>query len=109
MVQAISSLLRNAFDATGDVDGVTLRFGIRGAMIRVEVRDRGTGMSPDARRRAGEPFYTTKEPGRGLGLDLFLVRTFAERSGGSLEFRGTEGTTAILEVPSLASEAPLPT
>ena len=107
MVQAISSLLRNAFDASGDADGVALRFGIRGAMVRVEVQDRGTGMSPDARRRAGEPFYTTKEPGRGLGLGLFLVRTFAERSGGSLEFEGTEGTTAILEVPGLASEAPL--
>ena len=99
MVQAISSLLRNAFDASGDADGVALRFGIRGAMVRVEVQDRGAGMSPDARRRAGEPFYTTKEPGRGLGLGLFLVRTFAERSGGSLEFQGTEGTTAILEVP----------
>jgi two-component system sensor histidine kinase RegB len=107
MVQAISSLLRNAFDASGDADGVALRFSIRGAMVRVEVQDRGTGISPDARRRAGEPFYTTKEPGRGLGLGLFLVRTFAERSGGSLEFQGTEGTTAILEVPGLASEAPL--
>lgn len=107
MVQAISSLLRNAFDASGDADGVALRFGIRGAMVRVEVQDRGTGMSPDARRRAGEPFYTTKDPGRGLGLGLFLVRTFAERSGGSLEFQGTEGTTAILEVPGLAGEAPL--
>jgi two-component system sensor histidine kinase RegB len=106
MVQVISSLLRNAFDASGDADRVVLRFGIRGPMVRIEVQDRGTGMSPDARRRAGEPFYTTKEPGRGLGLGLFLVRTFAERSGGSLEFQGTDGTTAILEVPALAGEAP---
>ncbi|MGB7220627.1 MAG: ATP-binding protein [Vicinamibacterales bacterium] len=107
MVQAISSLLKNAFDASGDADQVVLRLGVRGAMIRIEVQDRGAGMSPDARRRAGEPFYTTKKPGRGLGLGLFLVRTFAERSGGSLEFEGTDGTTAILEVPALARDVPL--
>jgi two-component system sensor histidine kinase RegB len=78
-------------------------------MVRVEVHDRGTGMSPDVRRRMSEPFYTTKEPGRGFGLGLFLVRTFAERSGGSLEFQNADGTTAILEVPALAREAELQT
>jgi len=104
MVQAISSLLRNAFDASGETDSVLLRFATRESMVRIEVQDRGTGMSPDVRRRVGEPFYTTKEPGRGLGLGLFLVRTFAERSGGSLEFQNADGTTAILEVPALAQE-----
>jgi two-component system sensor histidine kinase RegB len=105
MVQAISSLLKNAFDASAQADGVVLRFGVRDAMVRIEVRDRGTGMSPDARRRAGEPFFTTKEPGHGLGLGLFLVRTFAERSGGTLDFDGVGGTTAILEIPALPVEA----
>jgi len=106
MVQAISSLLKNAFDASGNADRVVLRFDIRGTMVRIEVRDRGIGMTSDTRRRAGEPFFTTKEPGRGLGLGLglFLVRTFAERSGGTLEFDGVEGTTAILEIPALPLE-----
>ena len=104
MVQAISSLLKNAFDASAQAEGVVLRFGVRHAMVRIEVRDRGTGMSPDAKRRAGEPFFTTKQPGHGLGLGLFLVRTFAERSGGTLEFDGVAGTTAILEIPALPVE-----
>ena len=43
---------------------------------------------------AGEPFYTTKEPGRGLGLGLFLARIFAERRGGSLKLESRDGTTA---------------
>ena len=107
MVQALASLLKNAFDASGDADRVVLRFGIRGPMVRIEVQDRGAGMSPDARRRAGEPFFTTKEAGRGLGLGLFLVRTFAERSGGTLEFDDTDGTTAILEIPALARDSAL--
>ncbi len=62
-------------------------------------------MCADAKRRAGEPFFTTKEPGHGLGLGLFLVRTFAERSGGTLEFDDVRGTTAILEIPALPLEA----
>jgi two-component system sensor histidine kinase RegB len=107
MVQAISSLLRNAFDASGETDGVVLRFGTRESMVRIEVQDRGKGMSQDVSRRAGEPFYTTKEPGQGLGLGLFLVRTFAERSGGSLEFQDRDGTTAILEMPALTQESGL--
>jgi two-component system sensor histidine kinase RegB len=57
-------------------------------------------MPPDTQRRAGEPFFTTKEPGQGLGLGLFLVRSFAERSGGTLDLKVDEGTTAILEIPA---------
>jgi two-component system sensor histidine kinase RegB len=103
MVQAISSLLKNAFDASDSAASVVLRFAHRDGMVRVEVKDSGAGMSAEARRRASEPFYTTKEPGRGLGLGLFLVRTFAERTGGTLEFDGRDGTTAILEVPALTT------
>lgn len=108
VVQVLASLLKNAFDASGTRDRVILRFLARGTMARIEVEDRGTGMSPEVKRRAGEPFYTTKEPGRGLGLGLFLARGFAERSGGTLEFIGDTGTTAILEIPAVTRQEPLP-
>jgi two-component system sensor histidine kinase RegB len=75
-------------------------------MVRLEVQDPGRGMSAEARRRAGEPFYTTKPPGKGLGLGLFLARTIAEQSGGSLQFEGEQGTTAVLEVPVATGTIP---
>jgi two-component system sensor histidine kinase RegB len=105
MVQAISSLLKNAFDASASDDRVLLRFAGRDGMSRIEVRDRGLGMPRETQLRAGEPFFSTKEPGQGLGLGLFLVRTFAERSGGTLDFDVKDGTTAILEIPALAEDA----
>ncbi len=105
VVQAISALLKNAFDASRPGEPVVLRFGGRGDVVRIEVQDHGHGMAPDAQRRAGEPFFTTKEPGSGLGLGLFLVRTFVERSGGTLDFAAADGTTAIMELPALAREA----
>jgi two-component system sensor histidine kinase RegB len=59
-------------------------------------------MSHDVLRRVGEPFFTTKEHGRGMGLGVFLVRTLAERLGGRLIFQSTEGTGTIaaLELPT---------
>jgi two-component system sensor histidine kinase RegB len=102
MVQAIASLLKNAFDASDPAAIVRLRFAQQNGMVRVEVHDTGPGMPADVLRRAGEPFYTTKETGRGLGLGLFLARSFAERAGGSLRFEVGNGTTALLEVPAVA-------
>jgi two-component system sensor histidine kinase RegB len=109
MVQAISSLLKNAFDASPGDDRVLLRFAARDGMARIEVRDRGVGMPRETQLRAGEPFFTTKDAGKGLGLGLFLVRTFAERSGGTLDFDVRGGTTAILEIPALPHNGPLVT
>jgi two-component system, sensor histidine kinase RegB len=68
-------------------------------MLRIEVHDQGSGMSDEVMRRAGEPFFTTKDAGRGLGLGVFLARTFAERLGGTLWFERRGGTLAIMEIP----------
>ena len=103
LVQALSSLLKNSFDASSAPDEVAIRVTQHGSMSRFEVQDRGHGLTEAARSRAGEPFFTTKEPGSGLGLGLFLARTIAEQAGGSLQLESDEGTTAILEIPAAGS------
>lgn len=104
LVQVLLSLVKNAFDAAGD-QPVTIEGVEHNGVVQVIVRDQGPGMNDEALRRAGEPFYTTKEPGRGMGLGLFLARMFAERCGGTLTLRSDRGTIAVLELPTSA-EAP---
>jgi two-component system sensor histidine kinase RegB len=106
LAQTLLSLIGNAFDATPNSDApVVVDISTASDRFRIEIADEGPGLTPEAKRRAGEPFYTTKDPGRGLGLGLFLARIFAERLGGSLKLDSSAGTTAILELPTRNSPA----
>jgi two-component system sensor histidine kinase RegB len=98
--QSLLVLLRNAFDASPADKTVTLVVRRTERRVRIEVRDEGCGMSEDLLRRAGEPFFTTKEPGRGMGLGLFLVRLVAQQCGATFAIDSTPGagTTAVLEL-----------
>ncbi len=99
--QAVLSLVKNAFDATADDRRAPIVVELTQDCdrFRVTVADRGPGMSAETLERIGEPFFTTKEPGHGLGLGLFLARVFAERVGGGLTVISKDGTTACLELP----------
>jgi len=99
--QALSALVKNGLESSTPAQPVRLEVQSEPGRVRFSVQDTGCGMSPETLNRISEPFYTTKGPGRGLGLGTFLVRLFAERLNGSLAFEsevGT-GTTAILELP----------
>lgn len=107
LTQATLSLVRNALDAAGSAADarVTVRVSAAGDRLAIAVVDRGPGLPADVLRRAGEPFFTTKEAGRGLGLGLFLARVFAERLGGTLTIESVDGTTATLLVPMRVGSA----
>ena len=107
--QALIALIRNAFEASPADTPVTLSVTRSRDVVTFNVTDRGCGMSPESLRHAGEPFYTTKEPGRGMGLGIFLVRTLASRLGGSLTLESSPGmgTTAKLDLPMVHAREPV--
>jgi two-component system sensor histidine kinase RegB len=107
---ALRGLLKNAIQATPGMQPVVLRAEAREGRIRLTVVDCGPGMPPEVLARAGEPFFTTKGPGDGMGLGLFLTRALAEQLGGTFHIASIagKGTEARLDLPAAAGERSRP-
>jgi two-component system sensor histidine kinase RegB len=88
--RTLKGLLKNALDAD-PTGAIGCRVSREGDLLAITVSDQGSGFSPEALARAGEPFFTTKSPGRGMGLGIFLARSLAERFGGELRLRSAAG------------------
>lgn len=78
-----------------------------GHYVRICVADTGHGMTPEVLARAMEPFFTTKESGRGSGLGLSMVYGFARQSGGHLHVESSpgHGTRILLYLPVTPAHA----
>jgi CheY-like chemotaxis protein len=62
-----------------------------GEYVMLTVSDTGHGMSPEVLKHVMEPFFTTKEPGKGTGLGLATVHTSVRQSGGFVAIDSSEG------------------
>jgi two-component system sensor histidine kinase RegB len=100
--QALRSLLTNAQDASPPTAAVVVTVSRNAGTIQLAIRDRGAGMPSEILARIGEPFFTTKPPGRGMGLGLFLARAVVEAVGGTLqiESKAGEGTCVLVALPT---------
>lgn len=99
--QSLTALLKNAADASPDEAPIHVSVGLQGQQLQFCIQDQGPGMSEETLRRIGEPFFTTKEPGRGMGLGSFLAGAVAEQLGGRLSYQSIpqKGTLAVFEIP----------
>jgi len=109
--RSAQALVRNALQASPAEAEVVLRVEATAGALRLEVLDQGTGISPEVLPRVGEPFFTTRQPGDGMGLGVFLARSLSEQLGGSFTLTSEpgSGTRAVVQVPLVAPGAsPLP-
>ena len=106
------NLLVNARDATENRPGerhieITTRLGEDGKHVQTLFRDNGKGMSQAELKHIFEPFYTTKDPGKGTGLGLATSHRIIEQHKGEINVVSVpqEGTTFIVRLPINVNEA----
>jgi signal transduction histidine kinase len=104
--EVLFNLIRNAGQAIGDKGRITVFVREEDGVVHIDIQDTGSGISEDKVKQLFNPFFTTKDPGKGTGLGLFIVRQVVEKNGGHISLKETkigEGTTFRLEFPT-ASE-----
>jgi len=110
VVRALHALIDNARQASPPTARIEILVTVDAEYCRIAVADHGVGMNAAHLARAGEPFFTTRAPGKGMGLGIFLTRTLIDRLGGRLELDSTPGTgtTATVHLPWAADTATHP-
>lgn len=104
MQEVLFNIIRNAAQAIEGLkqSGKISVTGVaEGSMAGIYISDTGGGIPPDKIGQIFNPFYTTKAPGKGTGLGLFIVKQVVERNKGSIlvESEYGVGTTFILKFP----------
>jgi two-component system, sensor histidine kinase RegB len=101
VVQSLGALVKNALDASKPDDRVRIAIRREPTAVSFAVHDHGAGIPQDVLARVGDPFFTTKPAGSGLGLGVFLARVFFESRGGELSIESTlgVGTQAHARIP----------
>jgi len=111
LLQVVVNLVVNAsqafLDNRASVNQILVRAYGDGEYVVIEVEDNGPGMDEVTKQRAVEPFFTTKEPGQGTGLGLFLCSSIIESLEGRLDIESEvgHGTKVIVRLP-VADESP---
>jgi two-component system, NtrC family, sensor kinase len=110
--QVFLNLLNNAIDAIAERHGceggelsIQAGPGANGGVM-ISVRDNGAGISPENQKKIFAPFFTTKPPGKGTGLGLYVCYGIIESMGGTMEVESQRGvgTTFVVNLPGRGAQ-----
>ncbi len=107
----IRNLMINASDAMPEGGKLTLRTRVKNDdQIIFEVEDNGEGITPENQAKLFTPFFSTKQPGKGIGLGLSIVYGIVKMHRGqiSVQSKSGEGTTFTIQLPVRQPETNLP-
>ncbi|MFG6496935.1 PAS domain S-box protein [Fictibacillus sp. UD] len=98
--QLFINLLKNAIESMEKDGEIHIRISSRNNSVVLELKDQGCGIPAERLKTLGEPFYTTKEKGTGLGL--MVCFKIIEEHGGAIQFSSVEneGTRVEIELPT---------
>jgi len=101
LVGSLQALIRNGVQACSNGGQVTCRTELKSDKLVFTVHDTGVGMSDEVRVRVGEPFFTSKAPGQGMGLGVYLTKLFALQVGGVVRLTSAlgRGSEVVLTIP----------
>lgn len=90
--EVMFNLLRNAAQAVrGDKGDIVIEGRSGGEFAEIMIRDSGHGIAADKLDKIFHPFFTTKDPGKGTGLGLFIVKQIVERNEGTIAVKSEVG------------------
>jgi len=103
--RACVSVLKNARDASVENTPIDICLKQDGSFAVVNFSDQGEGIPENKISQVTEPFYSTKAPGKGMGLGLFLTQSVLQSLNGQLIIESAlgTGTTVTMQIPRLAT------
>jgi two-component system NtrC family sensor kinase len=104
--QVLLNIINNAVDAVEEGGLIKVSTRTKDGTIQVVISDNGSGIPKDKLKHIFEPFYTTKEKGKGTGLGLSISYGIIQRLGGTIHVESeiNKGTTFIVDIPMKTEE-----
>jgi len=105
--EVLFNLMRNAGQAIHEKGKITISARHSWGKVVIDIQDTGSGIPEEKIKELFNPFFTTKEPGKGTGLGLFIVRQIVEKNSGKIYLKETKvgaGTTFRLEFPAAVTQ-----
>lgn len=102
IIQTILNLIQNSIDAITPLSDkwIQINFEIQKNNLKIRIMDSGSGVTPEVAEKIMNPFFTTKEVGKGTGLGLFISTGLIESNGGKLYLDlDSKNTCFVIELP----------